>query len=194
MIFSATFRTWMTSHSLTFHHATSLWISGSQGSYSSSMILENVVGTESSLLNINFIKSLILEHPTIYLDEIQEQLLTQWGTQILISMLMCTLSHMLFSNKDVSSHTLVQNIEQCAIFMNQMADLVEHLNMLMFGDEAGKNEHTFAQRLGWSLWGTRFVQQQWFVCGQWYSNCSSGSSEDSDIVKYMKRSVSGVEL
>ena len=34
-------------------------------------------------VDINFIKSLILEHPTIYVNKIQEQLLTWQGTQII---------------------------------------------------------------------------------------------------------------
>ena len=119
--------------------------------------------------DINFIKSLVLEHPTIYLDEIQEQLLTQRGAQISISTLMRTLGHLHRSNKDVSGCALEQNIEQHAIFMNWMADLVENPNMLMFGDEAAMNECTSARRQGWSLWGTRCVQRKRFVCGQLYS-------------------------
>jgi hypothetical protein len=53
--------------------------------------------------------------------------------------------------------------------MNQMADLVENPNMLMFGDEAAKNERTSARRWGWSLQGTRCVQQKCFVRGWRYS-------------------------
>src|SRR6202040_2033122 len=98
--------------------------------------------------DINFIKSLISEHPTIYLDEIQEQLLTRRGAQISISTLMRTLGHLHLSNKDISGCALERNIEQHSIFMNRMADLVENLNMLMFGDEAAKNECTSAQRRG----------------------------------------------
>ena len=119
--------------------------------------------------DINFIKSLILEHPTIYLDEIQEQLLTWRGAQISISTLMHTLGRLHLSNKDISSRALEQNIEQHAIFMNWMADLVENPNMLMFGDEAAMNERTSARRQGWSLRGTRCVQRKRFVCGQLYS-------------------------
>ena len=118
---------------------------------------------------INFIKSLISEHPTIYLDEIQEQLLTRWGAQISISTLMRTLGRLHLSNKDVSGRALEWNIEQRAIFMNRMADLVENLNMLMFGDEAAKNERTSAWRRGWSLRGNRCIQWKRFVHGQRYS-------------------------
>ena len=118
--------------------------------------------------DINFIKSLISEHPTIYLDEIQEQLLTRRGAQISISTLMRTLCRLHLSNKDISGRALERNIEQRAIFMNRMADLVEDPNMLMFGDEAAKNERTSARRWGWSLRGARCVQQKCFVRGQRY--------------------------
>jgi hypothetical protein len=39
---------------------------------------------------------------------------------------------------------LEQNVEQQAIFINQMADLVGDPNMLMFGGEALKDECTSA--------------------------------------------------
>jgi hypothetical protein len=53
--------------------------------------------------------------------------------------------------------------------MNQMVDLVEDLNMLMFGDETSKDECTSAWRRGWLVWGSRCVQQKCFVCGKRYS-------------------------
>ena len=120
-------------------------------------------------IDINFIKSLISEHHTIYLDEIQEQLLTRRGAQVSISTLMCTLCRLHLTNKDVSGRALERNVEQRAIFMNRMADLVEDPNMLMFGDEASKDERTSARRRGWSLRGSRCVQQKCFVRGQRYS-------------------------
>jgi hypothetical protein len=57
---------------------------------------------------------------------------------------MGTLCRLHLSNKDVSGRALERNIEQCAIFMNQMADLVENPNMLMFGDKDAKNKRTSA--------------------------------------------------
>jgi hypothetical protein len=57
---------------------------------------------------------------------------------------MCTLCQLHLTNKDVSGHALEQNVEQRAIFINQMADLVGDLNMLMFGGEASKDERTSA--------------------------------------------------
>jgi hypothetical protein len=84
--------------------------------------------------DINFIKSLVSQHHSIYLDKIQEQLFWWWGAQISIFTLTCTLCCLHLMNKDVLGHALEWNIEQWAIFMNQIADLVGDLNMLMFGD------------------------------------------------------------
>jgi transposase len=124
---------------------------------------------ELTAADIAFIRSLISEHRTLYLDEIQEQLLTRRGTQISVSALMRTLCRLHFTNKDVSGHVLEQNIELHAIFMNQIADLVGDPNMLMFGDEAVKDEQTSAQWQGWSLRGSRCVQRKCFIHGKQYS-------------------------
>jgi hypothetical protein len=50
-----------------------------------------------------------------------------------------------------------------------MVDLIENPDMLMFGDEAVKDERTSARRQGWLLQGTRCVQRKCFVRGQRYS-------------------------
>lgn len=66
--------------------------------------------------DINFIKLLISEHPTIYLDEIQEQLLTRRGAQISISTLLGILCHLHLLSKDVSGHALERNISSVLFF------------------------------------------------------------------------------
>jgi len=120
-------------------------------------------------IDIAFVKSLVSQNHTIYLDEIQEQLLIRQGTQTSVSTLKRTLCRLHLSNKDVSGRVLERNTEQCAIFMNWMADLVGDPNMLMFSDEASKDERTSARRRGWSLQGTRCIQRKHFVRGQRYS-------------------------
>src|ERR1700720_274371 len=119
--------------------------------------------------DISFIKALISQHHTIYLDEIQEQLLSRRGTQISIPTLMRTLCRMQLTNKDVSGRALERNVEQRAIFMNYMAEIVQDPNMLMFGDEAAKDERTCVRKRGWSLRGCRCIQRKCFVRGQRYS-------------------------
>jgi hypothetical protein len=53
--------------------------------------------------------------------------------------------------------------------MNRIADIVPDANMLMFIDEAGKDEHMIGQWKGWSLVGMCCVQHRLFVRRKCYS-------------------------
>jgi hypothetical protein len=53
--------------------------------------------------------------------------------------------------------------------MNRIADLVPDPEMLMFGDEAHKDERTSNWRMGWSRRGARCVQRKCFVRGKRFS-------------------------
>jgi len=53
--------------------------------------------------------------------------------------------------------------------MNRIAELVPDPEMLMFGDEASKDERTSNRRRGWSRQGTRCVQRKCFVRGRRFS-------------------------
>jgi hypothetical protein len=53
--------------------------------------------------------------------------------------------------------------------MNRIADIVPDANMLMFIDEAAKNDRTIGRPKGRSLVGTRCVQRRPFVRGKRYS-------------------------
>jgi transposase len=120
-------------------------------------------------IDISFIRGLLHHRHAIYLDEIQEQLLIRRGMKISLSTLSRTLHRLRFSNKDVSGHALERNNQLRAVFMNRIADQIPDPNMLMFGDEASKDERTSARRRGWSLRGTRCVQQKCFVRGRRFS-------------------------
>jgi transposase len=119
--------------------------------------------------DISFIRGLLHQKHATYLDEIQEQLLARRGTKISISTLSRTLHRLHLTHKNVSGHALERNNELRAVFMNQIADQVPDPNMLMFGDEASKDERTSARRQGWSLRGTRCVQRKCFVRGRQFS-------------------------
>jgi len=53
--------------------------------------------------------------------------------------------------------------------MNHIADIVTDPNMLMFGDEAAKDERTSARKRGWALRGSRCIQRRRFVRGRRFS-------------------------
>ncbi|KZP12911.1 hypothetical protein FIBSPDRAFT_754256 [Athelia psychrophila] len=97
-------------------------------------------------VDIAFIRSLISLHHISYIDEIQEQLCSRQNVQVLIKTIVRTLCRLQLSNKDVSGRALEQNIEDRAVYMNRIADLAPDPNMLMFGDEASKDERTSARR------------------------------------------------
>ena len=105
----------------------------------------------------------------MYLDKIQEQLLSRRGVKVSIPTLTRTLRRLLFTNKDVSSKALEWNDRDRAVYMNCIAELVPDLEMLMFGDEASKDERTSNRRKGWSRRGTRCVQRKCFVRGRRFS-------------------------
>ena len=121
-------------------------------------------------MDISFIQGLLHWKHAIYLDKIQEQLLVRQGVKISLSTLTHTLHQLHFSHKDVLGHALERNNELQAVFMNRIADQVPNPNMLMFGDEASKDEQTSACRRGWSLRGTWCIQRKYFVRGRQFSN------------------------
>ena len=106
---------------------------------------------------------------TVYLDEIQEQLLSRHGVKVSIPTLTRTLHRLHFSHKQVSGKALERNDRLRAVYMNWIADLVPDPNMLMFGDEVAKDERTSNRRKGWSCQGMRCVQWKCFVQGKRFS-------------------------
>ncbi|KAG1777620.1 hypothetical protein EV702DRAFT_1045036 [Suillus placidus] len=78
-----------------------------------------------------------------------------------------TLLH--YSHKSISAHTLKRDKERRAIFMNHIAEIAPDPEMLMFGDEAAKDERTLIHKFGHSKIRTRCIQRKCFVQGKWYS-------------------------
>ena len=119
--------------------------------------------------HVEFIRLLLRQHHTLYLDEIQAELHLRHGVYVSISTLMRTLRRLHFSNKRVSVKALERDELRRAVFMNRIGAEVPDPWMLMFTDESAKNDRTYARRYGWSKVGTRCVQRQCFICGKRYS-------------------------
>ena len=117
----------------------------------------------------SFIHALLNQNHTIYLDEIQEQLLSCHGVKASITTLYRTLQWLHFTHKDVSSKELECNEWDWVIFMNWIMELVPNPDMLMFGDEVHKDERTSNRHTGWSHQGSRCVQRKCFVQGKRFS-------------------------
>jgi hypothetical protein len=80
---------------------------------------------------------MISQHHSVYLDEIQEELLARRGTMVSIPTLARTLRRLDFSHKSVSARA--NEIAQAA-FMNRIG--MEVLDPAMLTDETAKDERT----------------------------------------------------
>ena len=119
--------------------------------------------------DLHLVKSLLSQEPTMYLDELQEELLTRRGVVVSIPTLLRSLRRLHFSRKSVSIHALERNDLDRAIYMNHFAELVTDPAMVMFVDEAARNKKNPSRKMGWSLKGRRATQRRCFVRGQHFS-------------------------
>ena len=116
--------------------------------------------------DICFIKALLSQQHCLYLDEIHDELLMQRGTEVSIATLVWALCHLLISHKHVSVQALERNDILRSAFMNMIATEVPDPEMLIFIDEAAKNERTPGRSKGWAVIGERCVQRRCFIQGQ----------------------------
>jgi len=120
--------------------------------------------------HINFIKSHChLLHRSAFLDELQSDLLSRRGVKVSMSTLFRTLRCLGITRKKVSRCALERNGEKRAMFMNNLAGIAPNPEMLIFGDEAAKNDHTLARSMGYSQRGTRCVRSRCFIRGTRWS-------------------------
>jgi len=119
--------------------------------------------------DLNLIKSLLSQDPTLYLDELQDELLMRCGASISIPTLLRSLRRIHFSRKEVSIRALERNDMDRSIYMNYFAEMVSDPAMVMFIDEAARNKKTPSRKMGWSLRGRRCIQRRCFVRGQRFS-------------------------
>ena len=120
-------------------------------------------------VDIRVIKALLDQEPCLYLDELQDILLTRWSINISVTTLLRSLRRIHFSHKDVSIWALERNDMDRAIYMNRFAELVTDPAMVMFVDEAARNKKNPTWKRGWSLKGQRCFQCRCFVRGLRYS-------------------------
>ncbi|KAJ7677180.1 hypothetical protein B0H17DRAFT_864601, partial [Mycena rosella] len=113
-------------------------------------------------IDIKFIEALLVfpTTHTIYLDEIQEKLLTQRDVNVSLPTLFRTLRRLHLSRKRVSVRALERNDLDRSAYMNRIADIAPDPNILMFIDEAAKNDRTTGRPKGWSLVGTCCLQRR----------------------------------
>ena len=119
--------------------------------------------------DIRLIKSLLKQNPCLYLDELQEELLTRRNATVSVPTLFRTLRRLRFSHKWVSRRALERNNLERSAYMNYIADLVTDPAQLMFVDEAARNKKNPTREFGWSAIGMKCVHSRCFVRGQRFS-------------------------
>lgn len=99
------------------------------------------VGRERSLTTIDmkYIYNLLQQRHLVYLDEIQKDLSTQRHVHVSIATMLRTLHRLHFTRKCVSARALERNDLQRSAFMNRIGAQVPDPAMLMFVDEAARN-------------------------------------------------------
>jgi transposase len=120
-------------------------------------------------IDVRFIKSMLDQEPSLYLDELQDLILMQRRIHVSVPTLLRTLRRIHFSQKDISIHALEWNDTDRAIYMNNFATLVSDPAMVMFIYEAAHNKKNPTRKKGWSLIGRRCFQRRCFVRGKRYS-------------------------
>lgn len=117
----------------------------------------------------DFVHDYLKRNPCAYLDEIQLAVCDQYGFEPSIPTLVRCLRRLNYTSKTVSKEALERDEKRRAVFMYQMGKVAKDPDMLVFLDEAAKNEKTSGRLKGWSLRGMRCVQRRCFIRGQRFS-------------------------
>lgn len=109
------------------------------------------------------------ENPCAYVDEMQNYLLLHRGISVSIPTILRTLVRLEHTLKSVSKQAIERDAVRRAIWQHRMGEIAPDSEMLVFLDEAARNEKTAGRQKGWSLRGTRCIQRRCFVRGKRYS-------------------------
>ncbi|KAF8870044.1 hypothetical protein CPB84DRAFT_1754683 [Gymnopilus junonius] len=118
--------------------------------YNPSAFSQHSRGRPRSLtrVDLRLLKSLLSQDSTMYLDEMQDELLMRRGVYISIPTLLCSLRRLHFSRKSVSIRALERNDLDRSIYMNHFAELVTDPAMVMLVDEAARNKRNLTRKMG----------------------------------------------
>ncbi len=119
--------------------------------------------------HIEFIRTLLDEKPTLYLDEIQDNLARTFGISVSLATLVRTLRRIRYSSKAVVKAAAERDELLRAAYMNRIAVEVSDPSMLMFGDESAVDQRAAIRKRGWAPMASRCVQRSCFIRGQRYS-------------------------
>ena len=107
----------------------------------------------SSSADLAFISVVVNHCPSIYLDELQDELRLKHNIHATLPTLSCALKQLGVMCKAISTSACERNDLKRALYMNWIAEEVPDPNMLVFIDKAAKDEHTVSRRYGCSRKG-----------------------------------------
>ena len=122
-----------------------------------------------SSADLSFLSAIVNHRPSVYLDELRDELQLKRNVRSTLPTLSRALKQLGVTRKAISAHACERNELSRALYMNRIAEEVTDPNMLMFIDEAARDERTISRRYGRSGKGIRCTTQRRFVRGTRYS-------------------------
>lgn len=117
--------------------------------------------------DLAFLSSCVDNHPAIYLDELQEQLLEARQVNVSIATLSRALRRLAFSHKSISRSAVERDEQLRATWKGAYADISKE--QFVWLDESSVDDRTNQRTEGWSRLGQACVRRQVFLRGQRYS-------------------------
>lgn len=132
---------------------------------------------------------LILDHPGIYLHEIQNKLQNQFGVEISVP----TICRTLKCTRQVMPHVAIQRSDACrARFMAEIS--IYHPSMLVWLDESGCDRCNTARKYGYSIQGIPLCDQRLLIRGTRYSAIPIISTDGVHDVYIAEANVNGTRF
>ena len=106
--------------------------------------------------DLNYIESILLAEPALFLDEIQNKLCTAWDVEVSILTISRTLHQLALTHKAVAKEATERNEHLRATWQVAMAQYDPR--QIVCIDEAGVDDHTNIRRHGWAPIGQACVR------------------------------------
>ena len=119
------------------------------------------------MADVNYIYSLLTANPTLYLDELQDQLYAVRNIHVSIATICRALRRLAITHKTVSAAALERNELLRATWQAAHGDIP--MESFVWMDEAAVDDHTNQRSRGWSVIGHACVRRVAFIRGVRYS-------------------------
>ena len=136
----------------------------------------------------DFIRSLMRAQPSIYLDEIQQELESVLGLFVSIATISRTLARMEISKKSLSRRAAERNEELRTLWELELTQLSDP-DLFVFIDESAVDNRTVQRSQGWSAVGGHSVSRCTFLRGKRHSILPALSSDGIIALEVIEGSV-----